>query len=65
MPASMTHRVSISLTDEHYRALQRLASAKRVSISWVVRDAVDRYIQDDSPLINELKESQKGKQQHV
>ena len=54
MSANQVHRVSISFPDNYYRALQRLAGEKRVSIAWVVRDAVRSYVEQDSPLVNEI-----------
>ncbi len=43
-------RISVSLTDRHYKELERIAQGKRVSIAWVVRDAVDCYLEKDVPL---------------
>ena len=43
-------RVSITIPSEHYDELQRLATRKRVSLAWVVRDAVERYLGDQAPL---------------
>lgn len=54
MSTSEVHRVSVSFPDHYYRALQRLAVEKRVSIAWVVRDAVRGYVEQDSPLVNEI-----------
>ena len=44
-----TVRASISFTSEDYEELERLAAQKKVSLAWVVREAVSRYIQDDTP----------------
>ena len=41
-PASM--RASISFPPDIYKALEQLARQKRVSLAWVVRDAVERYV---------------------
>lgn len=38
-------RVSVSLPAKHKETLERLASEKKVSIAWVIRDAVDDYLQ--------------------
>lgn len=43
-------RVSITLPSEHHDDLQRLAARKRVSLAWVVRDAVERYLENQAPL---------------
>ena len=37
-------RASISFPPDMYKALERLARQKKVSLAWVVRDAVERYI---------------------
>ena len=39
-------RVSVTFSGESYRILEDLARVKKVSLAWVVRDAVDRYIDD-------------------
>ena len=38
-----TIRTSFSLLKEHYDILASVAEQKRVSVAWVVRDAVARY----------------------
>jgi hypothetical protein len=43
-------RASVSFPPEVYRVLEDLALKKKVSIAWVVRDAVERYISDQTPL---------------
>ena len=37
-------RASISFSPDIYETLKRLARKKKVSLAWVVRDAVDRYV---------------------
>ena len=37
-------RASISFSHDIYETLKRLARKKKVSLAWVVRDAVDRYV---------------------
>jgi predicted DNA-binding ribbon-helix-helix protein len=44
------HRLSITLSDEQYAELTQIAAANRVSIAWVVREAVERLLVDDQPL---------------
>ncbi len=44
-----TVRASISFNSEDYEQLERLATEKKVSLAWVVREAVSLYIQDDAP----------------
>ena len=49
MPA-LDHRVSVSLTDDQHQFLSGLAERKRVSLAWVIRDAIERLIAEESPL---------------
>ncbi len=49
--AGPSHRVSVSLTDEQHRGLCELAQKNSVSIAWVIREAVNRLLQDDMPLL--------------
>jgi predicted transcriptional regulator len=37
-------RLSISLPKEDKEALERIADTKRVSLAWVIRDAVTQYL---------------------
>ncbi|MYG28499.1 MAG: ribbon-helix-helix protein, CopG family [Boseongicola sp. SB0677_bin_26] len=37
-------RASISFPPEIYEVLEELARKKKVSLAWVVRDAVERYV---------------------
>jgi predicted transcriptional regulator len=48
-------RVSISFSPEVYSDLEKLAAARKVSLAWVVRDAADKYLADQWPLLAELK----------
>ncbi len=41
-PASV--RASISFPPDIYEVLEQLARQKKVSLAWVVRDAVERYV---------------------
>lgn len=43
-----TVRASISFDSEDYEQLEQLAAEKKVSLAWVVREAVSLYIQDDT-----------------
>jgi metal-responsive CopG/Arc/MetJ family transcriptional regulator len=45
-----TARTSVSLPKEIYSELEKIADEKKVSVAWVVRDAVSRYIADRYPL---------------
>ena len=41
---SASVRASISFPPEIYKVLEQLARQKKVSLAWVVRDAVERYV---------------------
>ena len=43
-------RASISFPPQVYEGLEIIAREKKVSLAWVVRDAVERYIGDRWPL---------------
>lgn len=51
--AALDYRVSVSLTEEQHEFLAALAEKKRVSIAWVVRDAVERLIAQEMPLFGQ------------
>jgi hypothetical protein len=44
-------RASVSFPPELYRLLEQVASQKKVSIAWVVRDATEKYISDQCPTL--------------
>jgi metal-responsive CopG/Arc/MetJ family transcriptional regulator len=44
MKVSSTTRASITFPPELYTALEWIARNKKVSIAWVVRDAVEKYV---------------------
>ncbi len=48
-------RTSVSFPPEVYKTLEDLATKKKVSIGWVVRDAVEKYVADQWPLFSNLK----------
>ena len=48
--AESRRRVSVSFDAADYEELQRIAAANRVSVAWVVRDAVAAYIFQRGPL---------------
>jgi metal-responsive CopG/Arc/MetJ family transcriptional regulator len=43
-------RASISFPRHLYETVEEIARQKRVSLAWVVRDAVEQYISDKWPL---------------
>ena len=47
-----TVRASISFPKQQYLVLERIAADHRVSLAWVVRDAVDSYLKLKWPLLD-------------
>ena len=45
-----TVRASISFAPDVYETLEMIARKQKVSLAWVVRDAVDKYVADKWPL---------------
>ena len=43
-------RVSVTFPPDHYAAIERIAREKRVSIAWVVREAVQQYLEPEATL---------------
>jgi len=43
-------RASASLSPELYATLQDIAKQKKVSVAWVIRDAAEKYIEEQWPL---------------
>ena len=46
-------RITVTLPPENYELLVRMAKNKKVSASWVVRDAVEKYLTADVPLLKQ------------
>jgi predicted DNA-binding protein len=44
-------RANASLPPELYRTLQDIAKNKKVSVAWVVREAAEKYVADQWPLL--------------
>jgi len=44
-------RASVSFPADIYLELEKIASAKKVSLAWVVREAAERYVVDQWPLL--------------
>jgi hypothetical protein len=44
-------RASASLSPEIYSTLQDIAKQKKVSVAWVIRDAAEKYIAEQWPLL--------------
>lgn len=47
---TLTRRASISFPAAVYEELERIASAKKVSLAWVIREAAEKYVADQWPL---------------
>lgn len=45
-----TVRASISFPLDLYESLEQIAREKKVSLAWVVRDAVERYVAEQKTL---------------
>jgi hypothetical protein len=43
-------RATITFPLDVYETLETIAKGKKVSLAWVVRDAAEKYIQDNRPL---------------
>jgi len=43
-------RASVSFPTDLYGSLEMLAEKKKVSLAWVVRDAVEKYVAEQWPL---------------
>jgi Ribbon-helix-helix protein, copG family. len=50
------HRLSVSLSAEQHRELFEIARKNRVSVAWVVREAIDRLLKENMPLLHMGKE---------
>lgn len=45
-----TQRASVSFPSDLYRTLEAIAKKKKVSVAWVVREAAEKYVADETPL---------------
>ncbi|MFP8832868.1 CopG family transcriptional regulator [Hydrogenophaga sp. XSHU_21] len=43
-------RASVTFPADLYAELERIAEDKKVSVAWVVRDAVEKYVEAQYPL---------------
>jgi metal-responsive CopG/Arc/MetJ family transcriptional regulator len=46
-------RASITFPPDLYESLEELAKQKKVSLAWVVRDATEKYLGDQRPVVRE------------
>jgi hypothetical protein len=49
--ASAAPRASVTFPPDIYRTLEQIAKQKKVSVAWVVRDAAEKYVADQWPLL--------------
>jgi predicted DNA-binding protein len=47
MKVTPATRASITFPPELYSTLEALAKSKKVSVAWVVRDAVEKYVAEE------------------
>ena len=46
-----TMRASVSFPSDLYETLEKIAKEKKVSVAWIVRDAAEKYVTDQWPLL--------------
>jgi hypothetical protein len=46
------HRLSVTLTPEQHQELSEIARKNRVSVAWVVREAIERMLKENMPLLH-------------
>ena len=46
------HRLSVSLSPERHAELLEIANKHKVSVAWVVREAIERLLHDEQPLFH-------------
>lgn len=49
-----TQRASVTFPPELYRTLEEIAKQKKVSVAWVVREAAEKYVADQWPLLEKV-----------
>ena len=47
----------MTFSTKDFEELRRIAETKKVSVAWVVRDAVDQYLHEQSPLLRPWREN--------
>jgi len=45
-------RTTVTIPSETYQVVEALAEQKKVSMAWVVREAVDQYVSQQWPLLD-------------
>jgi predicted DNA-binding ribbon-helix-helix protein len=51
--AKKSVRTTVSLPAADYEQLEHLARQKKVSVAWIVREAVDRLLASEAPLFRQ------------
>lgn len=46
-----TTRASVSFPHDLYVTLEKIAREKKVSVAWIVRDAAEKYVNEQWPLL--------------
>jgi len=46
-------RTSVSLPAELHETLESMAKEKKVSVAWVIRDAAEKYVNEQWPLLQQ------------
>jgi metal-responsive CopG/Arc/MetJ family transcriptional regulator len=49
--AKSTPRLSVSFPADLKKTLEQIAKEQKVSLSWIVRDAAEKYVSDRWPLL--------------
>ena len=44
-------RTTVSVPTEAHAELERIAEKKKVSLAWVVREAIEKYLAQEAPLL--------------
>lgn len=57
MPSTMSNvpkstRTSVSFPTDLYQTLEAIAKEKKVTVAWVIRDAAEKYVEQQWPLLD-------------
>lgn len=47
-------RASVTFPPDLYQTLEAIAKSKKVSVAWVVRDAAEKYVAEQWPLLEKV-----------
>jgi len=50
MKSTSALRASVSFPPDLYHTIEQLAKQKKVSVAWVIRDAAEKYVEEQWPL---------------